>query len=315
MTGTRRLLPWIKPLWRSAWPLWMLLAFVGLAAVRLLPGGYTRAAAAAPILLVVPGSLTLGAVFNRRHRPRGLIFVCYAALLGAAWSAFASLALYADGLPITAESTYRCLLTISAVLAIAAEARLLSGRPGRGRRAARKLESLNPGRSDAEADDAETPTAVRGAGYYPVVAVVAGVSLLTGGLYAYDRLPHPAPVGYTWMAWTDPSSKGDIAVGSAGTTLSFQIVHHQSDTTTFTLSAAWQGSSSRPLAPPVTFSIGPEQTFRGGLFVPPLPDGCTYRILVALSAARQIHPLTKKPQAWTINADVHDPGKSLKTCK
>ena len=141
------------------------------------------------------------------------------------------------------------------------------------------------------------------------------MSLLAGGLYAYDHLPHPAPAGYTWMAWTGPPIKGDIAIGSAGTKLGFQIVHHQSDTTTFKLSAAWLGSTSRPLAKPLTFSIGPNQTFRGALFVPPLPDGCTYRIVVALTAARQIDPLTKKPQTWSINADVHDPSKSSKTCK
>ena len=81
VTGTRRAQPWIKPLWLSTWPLWTLLVFASLAAVRLLPAGYARAAVAAPILLMVPGSLTLGAVFNQRRRPRGLVFVCYAALL------------------------------------------------------------------------------------------------------------------------------------------------------------------------------------------------------------------------------------------
>ena len=64
-----------------------------------------------------------------------------------------------DGVLITAESTYWCLLTVSAVLAIVAEARLLLARPGKGRRAARKLEAPNPDQSDAEANDAETPAA------------------------------------------------------------------------------------------------------------------------------------------------------------
>ena len=220
MTGTRRVLPWVKPLWLSAWPFWTLLVFASLAAVRLLPEGYARAAVAAPILLMVPGSLTLGAVFSQRRRPQGAVFVCYAALLSAIWSAFASLALYARGVLITADSTYWCLLAISAVLAIVAEARLLLGRPGRGRRVARRLEALDPDQSDAEADDAETPAGCRrAAGYYAIVAVVAGVSLLAGGLYAYDHLPHPAPAGYTWMAWTGPPIKGDIAIGSAGTKL------------------------------------------------------------------------------------------------
>jgi hypothetical protein len=315
VTGTRRVLPWIKPLWLSTWPLWTLLMFVSLAAVRSLPGGYTHAAVAAPILLMVPGSLTLGAVFNKRHCPRGLVFVCYAALVSAVWSAFASLALYADGVLITAESTYWCLLAVLAVLAIVAEARLLLGRPERGRRSARKLKVLNPDQRDAEANDAETPAAARGASYYSIVAVVAGVSLLAGGLYAYDHLPQPAPTGYTWMDWTGPPITGNITIGSTGTTLSFQVVHHQSDTTTFKLSAAWLGSPSTPLAKPLTFSIGPNQTFRGALLIPPLPNGCTYRIEVELTAARQIDPLTQKPQNWSINADVRDPSKPSKTCK
>lgn len=315
MTGIRRAQPWFKPLWLSTWPLWALLVFASLAAARLLPAGYVRAAVAASILLIVPGSLLLGAVFNQRRRPRGLVFVSYATLLSAVMSAFASLTLYADGVLITAESTYWCLLAVSTVLAIMAEARLLLARPGKGRRAARKLEAPNGAQSDAETNDAETPTAARSAGYYSIIAVVVGVSLLVGGLYAYDRLPHPAPTGYTWLAWTGPQVTGDIAIGSVGTKLSFKIVHHQSDTTTFKLSATWLGTSSRPMAKPLTFSIGPNQTFQGTLFVPPLPDGCTYRIAIALTAARQIDPLTKEPRTWTINADAHDPSKSSKMCK
>jgi hypothetical protein len=270
---------------------------------------------AVPILLVVPGALTLGVIFTQRSCPRGLAFVCYAALLSVLWSAFASLALFVDGVLITAESMLWCLLAVSAGLAIAAEARLVLGRPGRGRRAARKLEVLNPDQSDAEANDVETPTAARGAAYYSIVAAVAGLSLLAGGLYVYDRLPHPAPTGYTWIAWTGPPITGDIATGSVGTKLRFQIVHHQSDTTTFKLSATWLGAPSKPLAQPVTFSIGPSQTFRGSLFVPPLPNGCTYRIVVVLTAVRQLDPLTKKPQTWSINADVHDPSLTSKACK
>jgi hypothetical protein len=313
MTGTRRIPLMIKPLWSWTWPCWALLVFAGLAAMRFPEGGYARATVAAAILLMVPGSLTLAAVFSRRLRPRGLLFVCYAALLSAIWSAFASLGLYVAGELITAKSTYWFLLAVSAVLAVVAEARLLLERPGRGRRAARRLEALN--RSDDQADDIETPAGAGGAGYYSIVAVVAGVCLLAGGLYAYDRLPHPAPTGYTWIAWTGPPIEGDTAIGSAGKKLSFQIVHQQPDTTTFKLSAAWQGDPSTPLAKPITFSIGPDQTFHGALFIPALPNGCTYRILVALTAARQIDPLTKKPQTWSINADIYDPSKPSKACK
>jgi hypothetical protein len=117
------------------------------------------------------------------------------------------------------------------------------------------------------------------------------------------------------MAWTGPAAQRDIAIGSTGTELSFQIVHHQSDNTTFKLSAWWLGTPSQPLAKSVTLSVGTNQTYQGTLFVPQLPNGCTYRIVVSLTAARQIDPLTKKPQTWSINADVHDPTKSSRTCR
>jgi hypothetical protein len=317
MTTARRILPRVKPFRLLAWPVWALLLFTSLAIVRFLPGSYTRAAVAAPILLMVPGSLTLGAIFRQRHRPHGWVFAGYAALLSVVWSAFASLALYVLGVLITAASTFWCLLAVSAVLAIVAEARLLLERPGKGRRAIRKLEVLDSGQSDAiaDAEDVDTPAAARGTGFYSVIAAVAGASLLAGGLFVYDRLPHPAPVGYTWLAWTGPPVQGDIPIGSAGTKLSFQIVHHQSQTTTFHLSAAWLGASSQPLAAPLTFTVGPNQIFHGALFVPPLPNGCTYRIAVSLTTARQVDPVTQKAQTWSINADVHDKAKSSKTCK
>lgn len=300
----------LKLLWLSAWPLWALVVFASLAVVRLLPAGYARAVVAAPVLLLVPGSLTLGAAFSQRRRPQGVVFVCYTALLSAAWSAFASLALYVLHVLITSDSTFWCLLIISTVLATVAEARLMLGR-GVGRRAAVKPETLDPDLFDAEADEVETSAAGKGS-YYAVVAFVAGVSLLAGGLYAYDRLPHPAPTGYTWLAWTRSPIKGDIDVSSTGTRLGFQIMHHQSNTATFRLSAAWLGSRSRPLAKPLTLSMGPNRTFRGSLFIPPLPDGCTYRIVVVLTAARQIDRLTEDQQTWSINADVHDPRKPQK---
>jgi hypothetical protein len=322
MTKARRVLPQVKPFWLLAWPVWALLLFTNLAIVRFLPGSYTRAAVAAPILMV-PGSLTLGALFSQRDRPHGLVFAGYAALLSVVLSAFASLALYVIGVLITAASTFWCLLAVSAVLAIVAEARLLLERPGKGRRAIRRLEVRDSGQSDAnadteDADDAEgadTSAATRGPGFYSVIAAVAGASLLAGGLFVYDRLPHPTPVGYTWLAWAGPPVQGDIPIGSAGTKLSFQIVHHQPQTTTFQLSAAWLGASSLPLAKPLTFTVGPNQIFHGALFVPPLPNGCTYRIVVSLTAARQVDPLTQKTQTWSINADVRGKARSSKTCK
>jgi hypothetical protein len=302
-------------MWQSAWPLWAVIIFAGLAVARWLPAGYARATVAAPILLLVPGSVTLGAVFSRRHRPQGMAFICFAALLGAVWSAFTALALYALGLLITADSTYWSLLIVSAALAVIAQARLVLARQGTGRRVAHRPEGPeDPDLPGAESDQSQAPAVARRARYYASLAIVTGVSLLCGGLYAYDHLPHPAPVGYTWMAWTGPQINGDIAVGPDGTTLRFEIVHHQSDRAGFQLTAAWLGTQSRPMAKPVTLSIGPDQTFRGTLVVPPLPNGCTYRVVVALTATRQTDPLTKKPQTWSINADVHDPSKALTTC-
>lgn len=304
----------LKLVWLSAWPIWSLLVFASLTALRSLPGGYTRASVAAPILLLVPGSLTLGAVFGQYRRPQGAAFICYAALLSVVWSVFASLALYVSHTPITAVTSYWCLLIFSGVLAVVAQARLVLG-TGAGRRVARRPGTLDPDLSEAEAREAEVSTAAaRGTGYNTILAVVAGVSLLAGGLYAFDHHSHPAPVSYTWLAWTGSPIKGNIAINSRGSTLGFQIVHHQSGTTTFRLNAEWLGSPSRQLAKPVTLNIGPDQTFHGALFVPSPPDGCIYRIVVALTAARQIDPLTNKPQSWSINADVRDPSKSSKKC-
>jgi hypothetical protein len=253
----------------------------------------------------------LGALFGQRRRPQGTAFVCYAVLLSVICSIFASLALYARHFAITAHSTYWCLLFVSAALAIVAEARLVLGR-GTGRRAARKPETPDPDLSDAEAND--MPMAA-GTGFYALASLVAGISLLAGGLYAYDRVPHPTPAGYTWIAWTGPQVKGKVAIGSSGTKLGFQITHNQSDTMSFRLRALWLGTPSRPMARPLTVSIGPNRTFHGALFVPPLPDGCTYRIVVALTPTQQTDAATEAPQTWAINADVHDPNKSTKKCK
>jgi hypothetical protein len=303
----------LKLYWLSAWPLWTLVIFASLAALRLLPAGYGRTVVAAPLVLVIPGSLTLGAIFSSRQRPQGAAFVSCAVVLSAIWAGFASLALYLVHLLITANSTYWCLFIISFALAVGAEARLLLGR-GSGRRVARKPEDLDPDLPDLDVDDAETATSSKGAGFYATAAVLAGAGLLAGGLYAYDHLPRPNPVGYTWMAWTGPQIKGSIAVGPAGAKLEFKIVHHQSDMTSFRLTAAWLSNSSRPLAKPLNLSIGPDKTFRAALLVPPLPNGCTYRIVVSLTAARQIDPQTRKLRAWSINADVYNPDKPRKAC-
>jgi hypothetical protein len=305
----------IKGLWLSAWPLWTLMVFASLAVITLLSAGYVRTAIAAPILLMAPGSLTLGAIFSKRQRPQGVTFVCYSAVLSAVWSAFASLALYVLHVLITAATTYWCLLTVSLVLAIAGETRLVLARQGPGTRVARRPEAVDSDLSQDETDEAEEPASVGSSVIYTLVAIVAGISLLAGGLYAYDHLPRPAPVGYTYMAWTDPAQfADDISIGPAGSELHFQIVHHQSDTTTFQLSAELLGTPSQPLASPATMNLGPNQTFQGVLFVPSPPNGCTFRLVVTITAPGQIDSLTKKPQTWSINADIRDSTKSARKC-
>jgi hypothetical protein len=273
--------------WLAAWPLWALLIFACLAVVRLLPAGYVRAAVAALILLLVPGSLTLGAAFGER-RPRGMAFAGFAALLSVVWSAFASLVLYVIKVLITADTTYLALLIISAGLATAAQARLHRDQP-------------------------QVPALTGGRGYYVVAAAAAGLVLLGGGVYAEDHLPHPAPAGFTSLAWTGAPIEGPVPIGPHGSRLPFKIVHQQSGTTTFQLQASWLGRRSRVLARPMTVQLGPDRTFQGALFVPSLHDGCTYRIVVTLTD-RQIDPETKTRQTWSINADVHEPGQPVKAC-
>jgi hypothetical protein len=292
---------------KQLWPLWTLLIFAGLAVLRPLPAGY-RAAAAGPILFLVPGSLSLGAAFGARSRPRGAVFVCLAALLGVAWAVFASLALYALNIRITADSTYRCLLLVVAVLAIVAQARLLLERPSKGRRAVRRLEPIDPDLSETEIRAVRTPAVANRAPYSSVAAVAVGISLLASGMYAYDHLSNPASSGYTLIAWEGLPIGGDISV-SGSTELHFEIAHRQSGGTTFRLAAEWLGSAAHPLAKPLTFSMGPDQTFQGTLYVPALPTGCIhriYRVVVTLTAPRQTDPLTKKPQTWSIDADLQD---------
>jgi hypothetical protein len=315
MTGAHGDLRWFTPSRLRAWPVWMLLVFASLAVVRLLPAGDIRAAVAVPIVLVVPGALTLGAVFSERNLPRGVMFVCFAVLLSAIWSVLASLGLYALGVRITAGSTYFCLLIVSVVLAIAVEARLLLGQSGGGHRVGRDLRALNAGLSDGEAEASQVPVTERRASVYGMVAVAAGVSVLAGGLYAYEHLPRPAPAGYTWIAWTSSQGLDKPVNDAVGIELHFQIANRQSETAAYRLTAEWLGTPPRPLASPVSLSIGPGRTFGGALVVPPLPDGCADRIVVTLTALHQIDPLTKKLQAWSINADVQNLSKPSKTCK
>jgi hypothetical protein len=308
-------LPRARSWWRAAWPIWTLAAFAALALTNQLPSGVARAAVAAPILLAAPGALTIGAVLDRRRRPQGASSACLAGLLSVLWSAFASLALYVFHFLITAESTYWCLLAVCGGLAIAAQVRLLSERSDTGRSAVMDARIADrPGSVAEEISDTsgplgtgpeqpDPPGALRRFGYI-AAAVVAGASLLAGGTLAYLHVPHPTPAGYTWLAWTSPPTEGTLAVGQAGARLPFEILHQQSDATAYQLSAAWIGTSQQPLAQPLTLLIGPDKTIHGTLTIPEPPGGCTYRLVVTLTARKQIDPLTKQSRTWSINVDV-----------
>jgi hypothetical protein len=296
--------------WRAAWPCWLLAAFAALAAVRLLPAGYARAALAAPILLLVPGAVTLGALFGEDRRPRGTALAFCAALLSVLWAVFASLVLYAFTVRITAVSTYWALLAVTAALAAVAQSRMLLARRPAGRQgvpAAAAAKARNSGREPLA-------TARRGSLGWVAVSVVAGTALLTGATYVQAQLPRPAPAGYTWLAWAGPRINGVSTVGTHGTRLPFQIVHRESGTGTFRLQAQWLGTPPRLLAAPITLRIGPGRTYRGALFVPPLPSGCTYRLVITMTAVGQLDQLTLRPPSWSINADVRARGRSAEAC-
>ena len=86
--------------------------------------------------------------------------------------------------------------------------------------------------------------------WYAAVAVLAGASLLGGGALAYAQGPHPAPTGYTWLAWTGERPDKVLQVGQSGLTLPVQIEHEQPGTETFRLTAGWSSAScaARPKA-------------------------------------------------------------------
>ena len=296
----------LTPLWLSAWPLLALASFGFAAAARWLPGGYARAVVAAPIIVMVPGSLTLGAIFGVGARPRPAAFLCYSALLGVIWFSCASLVLYALGVLLTTDSMYLCLLAICAALAIVAQARLRGRQPAVTSAAADNRESPNPDRPRPR---------VLAAPFYAAVAVAAGLSLLAGAVFVQGRFSNLASAGFTWMAWEHPHGTGEYAVGSAGAQLRFEIVHRQARPATFRLSAAWQGGPPGSLAKPLALRLDPNQTFHAALFVPPLPRGCTYRVVITLSSISQADPLTGRTQSWSINAGVHGQGKPQRMCK
>jgi hypothetical protein len=296
----------LKFLWVSAWPIVVLVLFACAVAADWLPAGYARAAVAAPILLMGPGSLTLGAIFGADGGPRRVVFFCYSTLLSVIWFGIVSLALYLLGVLLTTESMYWSLLVVCATLATVAQARLGLKQARVSSWAAHSTESLNPRPPGLEALAGPC---------YAIVAVAAGLSLLVGGVYLQAHLSHPAPAGYTWLAWEHPQGTGEFTVGPAGSRLPFEIVQRQAGLTSFQVSAAWQGRPAGSLAKPMALRLGPNQTFHATLLVPPLPRGCTNRVVITLTATRQLDPYTRRSQSWSINAGVQGRGRPRKTCQ
>ena len=280
--------------WSAVWPGYLLAAFAALALVLLLlPGGPGRAVVATPILLGVPGALTLGAVQARRLVDAAA-FGGLAAVLGVGWLVFAVLILSAMQVRISAVSVYACLLVASVILAAAAQWRLL--RPGGAQPAADVLSAID-----------EPGGLPRRGPWYAAVALLAGAALLGGGALAYVREPHPAPTGYTWLTWTGVRAQGIIPVGPAGLTLPLQVRHEQPGTGTFRLSAGWASDADgkrHALAPPRTVTIGANKTVVARLTIPRPPGGCAYRVVVTLTELGTAHPRT-----WSVNVDVRAKGR------
>jgi hypothetical protein len=298
----------------SFWPLYAILALGLLGVARFLPAGYPRAILAAPTLVLVPGSLALGAVFGERSRPRGVPFFSYAALLGVICTVLVSLGLYVVGIRITLTSTYLGLLILSSVLAAGTGARIWLERTGEGRRVARPTPSITADMSHVEVEAARRTPRKRQGKPYIVAALIWGICLLAGAVVAYDHLPRPASPGYTYIAWTGTQDYQNVSVGPTGAELRFQIVNQQPGRDLYKLTGEWLSSPPRQLAAPMNLIIPVGQTFHGSLSVPPLPNGCTYRIVVELTAAGQINHATSKPQTWSIDADVQNPSKPAKPC-
>jgi hypothetical protein len=279
--------------WSGAWPCYLLVAFAALALTAVVPGGPARAVLAVPVLLGVPGALTLGAAQARRSVD-ATAFGALAVMLSALWLAFATLILTVLQVRISGVSVYVCLLLVCCVLAAAAQRQLR-------RRAAREPAVL-PAREPADVlsvPDEIGASARRGA-WYAVGGVLAGVALLGGGAVAYASAAHQAPAGYTWLAWSGAKADGVITVGAHGIALPFEITNEERGTTEYRLTASWTGGGTAlALAAPRTLRIGGEKTVRATLSIPQPPGACAFRIVVTLTELGTAHP-----QSWSINAGV-----------
>jgi hypothetical protein len=285
--------------WSGAWPCYLLAAFAALALTAAVPGGPARAVLAVPVLLGVPGALTLGAVQARRSVD-GTAFGALAVMLSALWLAFATLILTVFKVRISGVSVYICLLPVCCLLAAAAQRRLR--RPACERAVLPHERAVPPAGEPADvlSVPAETGASASRGAWYAVGGVLAGVALLGGGALAYTSAPHPPPVGYTWLAWSGAQVNGVIAVGAQGIALPFEITREEPGASEYRLTASWTGGGTAyALAAPRTLRIGGDKIVRGTLSIQRPPGACAYRIVVTLTELGAAHP-----RSWSINAGV-----------
>jgi hypothetical protein len=279
--------------WPDAWPCYLLAAFAALALTAAVPGGPARAVLAVPVVVGVPGALTLGAAQARRSVD-ATAFGALAVMLSALWLAFATLILAALKVRINGVSVYVCLLLVCCALTAAAQWQMR-------RRAARESAAL-PAPEPADAlsvPDEAGASASRGA-RHAVAGVLAGVALLAGGVVAYTSAPHQEPAGYTWLAWSGAKPNGVVEVGARGISLPFEITRQAPGATEYRLTASWTGDGrAHALAPPRTLRVGGDRIVRGTLSVPQPPGGCAYRVVVTLTELG-----TARPQSRSINVGV-----------
>ena len=279
--------------WSDAWPLYLLAVFAALALTAAVPGGPARAALAVPVLLGVPGALTLGAVQARRGVD-AVAFGALAVVLSALWLAFAALILSVFQVRISGASVYACLLLVCCVLAAGARRQL--------RRLAADEDAMpaTRGQADMLGVPPEIGAGPKRGAWYAVGGLLAGAALLGGGALAYASAPHQAPAGYTWLAWSGPKADGLIAVGAHGIRLPFEINHQEPGTAGYLLTASWTGGGqAHPLAAPRTLRIGGDKTVWAALSIPRPPGACAYRVVVTLQELGTAHP-----RSWSINAGV-----------
>lgn len=275
--------------WPDAWPCYLLAAFAALALTALVPGGPARAVLAVPVLLGVPGALTLGAAQARRSVD-ATAFGALAVMLSALWLAFATLILTVGKVRISGASVYVCLLLVCCALTAAAQRQLRRRPPAE--------PAVLP--ADVLSVPDETGAAPKRGAWYAVGGVLAGTALLAGGALAYASAPHPAPAGYTWLAWSGAKANGVIAVGAQGITLPFEITHQEPGPTEYRLAATWTGDGqAHALAAPRTLRVSGDKTVRATLSIPQPPGACAYRIVLTLTELGPAHP-----RSWSINAGV-----------